>query len=155
MWRGCSSLVSWLSPVLIRTGLAWCWMLDHLAYLLFIQRKLNLSVCWFVKLSSLVCRGVWQSNGERWRLDWQSESRLCLCNEYKWAPGLTLLVWLAPLKTGMCVRWRRPPPSAYTALYILCVFMNLHWIVSMQLHLYTKIHNLMQLNESRHESLAV
>lgn len=55
----------------------------------------------------LVCRGVWQRDGERRRLDWQSESRQIFCNEYKWAPGLSLLIWLTFLKAGS-VGWNWP-----------------------------------------------
>lgn len=36
---------------------------------------------------------------------WQRESRLSVCNEYKWDPGLTPLAWLPSLKAGMDVGW--------------------------------------------------
>lgn len=52
----------------------------------------------------LVCRPVLPGGlrcvTERRRQDWQSESGPSLCNEYKWAPGLTLLRFFSCESTG-------------------------------------------------------
>lgn len=76
--------------------------------------------CGITSLSSCLYRGSWiylsvgLSDSPPWRVEvcdremekdggWTGRVRAdcLLCNEYKWAPGLTLLIWFPSLKTGM------------------------------------------------------
>lgn len=67
-----------------------CWEKNDTVSLVYSE---NVGCLCLLVCQTVACWGVWRGDGSRWRLARQTESRLSGCNEYKWAPGLSPLIW--------------------------------------------------------------